>query len=141
MKSTRQNAILELIRDQDIETQEDLADALRKRDFKVTQATVSRDIRELKLTKVQKENGRQCYAVMQARQDFGLRDVEFVVGKVRHLGIVHVEGQPVIDHAERKRIPAFPDGQAVLAEAHIGANERQLCVGGLLPVGHVGLQL
>ena len=39
--------------------------------FDVTQATVSRDIRELKLTKVQKENGRQCYSVMQHQRDFG----------------------------------------------------------------------
>ena len=37
----------------------------------MTQATVSRDIRELKLTKVQKANGRQCYSIMQSQRDFG----------------------------------------------------------------------
>ena len=62
MKSTRQNAILELIRERDIETQEELADALRKRDFKVTQATVSRDIRELRLLKVLSPAGTYKYA-------------------------------------------------------------------------------
>lgn len=62
MKSTRQNAILELIREKDIETQEELADELRRRDFKVTQATVSRDIRELRLLKVLTSGGTYKYA-------------------------------------------------------------------------------
>ena len=62
MKSTRQNAILELIREQEIETQEELADELRRRNFKVTQATVSRDIRELRLLKVLNPNGSYKYA-------------------------------------------------------------------------------
>ena len=51
MKSERQNKIIELIRENDIETQDELADALHKAGYDVTQATVSRDIRELKLTK------------------------------------------------------------------------------------------
>ena len=45
MKSARQIAILEIIAEKSIETQEDLADALRFRGFQVTQATVSRDIK------------------------------------------------------------------------------------------------
>ena len=52
MKATRQGAILELVAMYDIETQDDLIDKLRKEGYNVTQATVSRDIRELKLTKV-----------------------------------------------------------------------------------------
>ena len=51
MKSARQIAILEIIAEKSIETQEDLADALRLRGFQVTQATVSRDIKELRLVK------------------------------------------------------------------------------------------
>lgn len=62
MKSTRQNAILEVIREKDVETQEELADELRRRDFKVTQATVSRDIRELRLLKVLSAAGTYKYA-------------------------------------------------------------------------------
>ena len=62
MKSTRQNAILEIIRDRDIDTQEELADELRKRNFSVTQATVSRDIRELRLIKVLTSSGQYKYA-------------------------------------------------------------------------------
>ncbi len=62
MKTIRQQKILELIADYDIETQEDLADYLRQEGFKVTQATISRDIRELKLRKRAK-NGKLVYGI------------------------------------------------------------------------------
>ena len=52
-----------------IETQDELAEYLNEAGFKVTQATVSRDIRDLKLTKVPTENGRQKYAVLQSAQN------------------------------------------------------------------------
>jgi len=65
MKISRQSKIIELISKYDIETQEDLADRLMKDGYNVTQATVSRDIRELKLTKVAVDGGRQKYIVLQ----------------------------------------------------------------------------
>ena len=65
MKSSRQNKIVEIIRKYHVETQEELADYLEKAGFVVTQATVSRDIRELKLTKVPTASGRSKYAVHQ----------------------------------------------------------------------------
>ena len=52
MKTKRQEKILELIKKNNIETQEELSDYLEREGYQVTQATVSRDIRELKLTKV-----------------------------------------------------------------------------------------
>lgn len=61
MKSRRQEKILEIIKEQDVETQEELTRLLAKAGFSSTQGTVSRDIRELKLTKVTGENGRQKY--------------------------------------------------------------------------------
>lgn len=64
MKSKRHVKILELIRKNDIETQEELSDFLEKEGYQVTQATVSRDIRELKLTKVSMSNGKQKYAAL-----------------------------------------------------------------------------
>ena len=67
MKQTRHIRIVELIEKYDIETQEELAEYLKKDGFNVTQATVSRDIRELKLTKIPTGNGKQKYAVL--RQD------------------------------------------------------------------------
>jgi len=71
MKVDRHSKIVELIGKYKIETQEELAARLKEAGYHVTQATVSRDIRELKLTKVQRDNGRQCYAVMQLHSDFG----------------------------------------------------------------------
>jgi transcriptional regulator of arginine metabolism len=65
MKISRQSKIIELISKYDIETQEDLAERLMKDGYNVTQATVSRDIRELKLTKVAVDGGRQKYIVLQ----------------------------------------------------------------------------
>ena len=64
MKATRHTKILELIEQYEIETQEELSDYLRREGYQVTQATVSRDIRELKLTKVAQENGKQRYAAL-----------------------------------------------------------------------------
>lgn len=64
MKKERLSKIIELIERYDIETQEELADKLRANGYDVTQATVSRDIRELKLSKMTGENGRQKYFVV-----------------------------------------------------------------------------
>jgi len=64
MKTKRQSKILELIRKNDIETQEELLAHLLKDGFAVTQATVSRDIREMKLTKVSVNGGRQKYTAL-----------------------------------------------------------------------------
>lgn len=64
MKTDRHAKIIELIGEYDIETQEELADYLDKAGYKVTQATVSRDIRELRLNKVSGRLGRQKYALM-----------------------------------------------------------------------------
>ena len=52
MKLKRHEKIIELIEQYDIETQDELAELLRKEGFDVTQATVSRDIRKLALSKV-----------------------------------------------------------------------------------------
>lgn len=68
MKVNRHAKIVELINKYQIETQEELAEYLNQEGFRVTQATVSRDIRDLKLTKVPAANGRQKYAVLQAEQ-------------------------------------------------------------------------
>ena len=65
MKINPHAKIVELINKYQIETQEELADYLNREGFKVTQATVSRDIRDLKLTKVPTDDGKQRYAVHQ----------------------------------------------------------------------------
>lgn len=69
MKVKRHAKIVELINRYQIETQEELADCLNREGFQVTQATVSRDIRDLKLTKVPTEGGRQKYAVLKSTEN------------------------------------------------------------------------
>lgn len=63
MKTARQNKLLELIENNDIFTQEDLAERLINSGFNVTQATISRDLRELGITKAPAKGGQQKYAV------------------------------------------------------------------------------
>ena len=62
MKQKRQRAILELIEKEEISTQEELTEKLRKLGSKVTQATVSRDIKELKLLKVHSDKKGNKYS-------------------------------------------------------------------------------
>lgn len=70
MKIRRQTKILELIKKYEIETQDELSAYLEQEGFQVTQATVSRDIRELKLTKVALGHGRQKYvALLETNED------------------------------------------------------------------------
>lgn len=68
MKIERHSKIVELISKYEIETQEELASLLNKEGYNVTQATVSRDIRELKLTKMPVDNGKQKYVVIQNKE-------------------------------------------------------------------------
>lgn len=69
MKYARHVKILEIISKYDVETQEELSDLLEKAGYPVTQATVSRDIRELKLTKVALSSGRQKYAAIDGSRE------------------------------------------------------------------------
>ncbi|HYE10063.1 MAG TPA: arginine repressor [Patescibacteria group bacterium] len=64
MKISRHAKILEIIERREIDTQEDLAEELKKSGFNVTQATVSRDIKELRLIKVLTESGKYKYAAL-----------------------------------------------------------------------------
>lgn len=70
MKLQRHAKILEIINREDIETQEELADELKKSKMDVTQATVSRDIKELKLIKVLSEKGTYKYATISQSEGF-----------------------------------------------------------------------
>lgn len=70
MKLERHSKIVELIGKYQIGTQEELAEYLNREGYNVTQATVSRDIRELRLSKVPGENGKQHYVVLQNQENF-----------------------------------------------------------------------
>lgn len=66
MKIKRQSKIIDLVENNNIETQEELAELLRREGFEVTQATISRDIKELKLIKVPISDEKSKYAVIQS---------------------------------------------------------------------------
>lgn len=68
MKYSRHSKILEIIEAQEIETQEELANALKRNGYNVTQATVSRDIKELRLIKVLTKDGKYKYATIKQQE-------------------------------------------------------------------------
>lgn len=70
MKVKRHSKIVELIEKYEIETQEELAEYLKQAGFRVTQATVSRDIRELHLTKAATKSGKQKYMLLRNQENF-----------------------------------------------------------------------
>lgn len=73
MKLKRHEKIIELVNQYEIETQEELASLLNQAGFRVTQATISRDIRELRLSKVNSHDGKQKYVAMSVK-DQGMND-------------------------------------------------------------------
>lgn len=72
-KYTRQTKILELISKREVETQEELAEGLKAMGIDVTQATISRDIKELRLVKVMSKSGKYKYATIGQSQE-GITD-------------------------------------------------------------------
>ncbi|NLG37263.1 MAG: arginine repressor [Clostridiales bacterium] len=83
MKNRRQMMIQSIIDRTQIETQEELANELRKRGLTVTQATISRDINELRLVKIAGEDGRHYYAPSrQPSQPIGDRLLRIFVDSV-----------------------------------------------------------
>lgn len=111
MKLARQSKIIELIRSHDIETQEELAKMLMESGFVVTQATVSRDIRELKLTKVQGEGGNSKYAILKEQEtNFNERFIH-----------VLVDGFDTMDKAQNMVVVRTLQGMAMAVAAAIDA--------------------
>lgn len=96
MKKKRLDKIIEIITTHEVETQDELISYLRKEGYDVTQATVSRDIRELKLTKVM--TGQGSYRYIQANRDsqmkglhisHALSDAILRVASAENLVVVH----------------------------------------------------
>ncbi|MDO5690828.1 MAG: arginine repressor, partial [Tissierellia bacterium] len=68
-KYTRQRLILDLIEDNVIQTQEELSEYLKVNGVRATQATISRDIKELRISKVQTSDGEYRYAIIDTVHD------------------------------------------------------------------------
>ncbi len=119
MKRNRHQKIIELIERYEIGTQEELADRLREEGYQVTQATVSRDIRELKLSKLPNENGRQKYVTL--KQD------EAQLGD-RYIRVLK-EGFVSMDTAKNLLVMKTVSGMAMAVAAAIDALNLEEIVG------------
>lgn len=111
MKVGRQSKIIELITKHEIETQEELAQRLLEAGYHVTQATISRDIRELKLTKVATEQGRQKYIALNNKE------TEFTEKYVRVLK----DGFLSMDQAQNIMVVKTVSGMAMAVAAALDA--------------------
>lgn len=123
MKRRRHEKIIELIKRYDIETQDELADRLIREGFQVTQATVSRDIRELRLSKVPGREGRQKYALLN-RQEHQMAE--------KYVGILR-EAFVSMDCAQNILVIKTVSGMAMAAGAaldNIGWKEIVGCIAG-----------
>ena len=78
MKENRHNIILDIIKKYEVETQEDLADKLREEGINVTQATVSRDIKELNLIKTLSHTGNYKYAQANPNKSSSLSSMAYI---------------------------------------------------------------
>lgn len=119
MKKKRHEKIIELIGQYEIETQEELADRLRGAGYQVTQATVSRDIRELKLSKISGGNGRQKYIAF-TRDEAHLGDKYTRVLK---------EGYVSMDLAQNLLVMKTVSGMAMAVAAAVDALKLDEIVG------------
>lgn len=111
MKYTRHAKILEIIENREIETQEELSEELKRLGLNVTQATVSRDIKELRLIKVLSKTGKYKYATLKS-QDSILSDRLIRLFKDSILSIDHAENILVL-----KTIPAAAQAAASAIDA------------------------
>lgn len=111
MKKVRHLKIVELIEKYDIETQEELAARLKEAGFPVTQATVSRDIRELKLSKVPAAGGHQKYAVL-SRDDSHMGD--------KYIRVLR-DGFSSMDNAQNILVIKTVSGMAMAVAAAVDA--------------------
>ncbi|MBE5945639.1 MAG: arginine repressor [Lachnospiraceae bacterium] len=109
MKKERQNAIIQIITNNNVETQEDLQALLKEKGFDVTQATISRDMRELKVTKISYDGNKHKYSANP------------VIDSGTKASYKHVLGNCVlsIDHAQNIIVIKTVSGMAMAVGAAI----------------------
>lgn len=122
MKTKRHLKILELVRRYDVETQEALAELLNEEGYEVTQATISRDIKQLRLTKSATPDGRYVYAASD------LEDPESTTGK--SLGILR-DAIKKIDAAQNILVLKTYPGMAQAAAAAVDSLNYKEIVGSI----------
>ncbi len=117
MKFQRQAKILEIIADHKVETQEELSERLHQVGFSATQATISRDIKELRIVKMGDPGGRSYYAVSAAEADSSM---------LSRLSTIFRESVVSFDYAENiiviKTLPALASAACSAIDAMRGEN-------------------
>lgn len=121
IKAQRHSKIIEIIKEQDIETQEELAFMLKNAGFDVTQATISRDIRELKLTKVATNDGKQKYEIF-LNDDGGTNEKLISIFK---------QGVASIDYAQNIIVIKTFTGMAMAVAVAIDSMKRSEIMGSI----------
>ena len=102
-KYTRQSKILEIITKREIETQEELAEGLKGMDIDVTQATISRDIKELRLVKTMSKSGKHKYTTIGQSQ-------EGITGRLNKIFENSVDRKSTrlnYSHIQKTRMPSY----------------------------------
>lgn len=122
MKTDRHSRIIELVSERNIETQEELAEILNREGFKVTQATVSRDIRQLKLVKVTLKNGKQKYALNNNHAEEAYSEKCIRILKEAYVSM---------DSAQNILVIKTVSGMAMAAAAAIDSMKLPGCVGSI----------
>lgn len=122
LKKTRHDKILEIITQYEVETQEELVRYLREGGFDVTQATISRDIRELKLYKMSTGKGKQKYIVLQQGDENHMEDKFIRVLK---------DGFVSMDMAQNILVVRTVSGMAMAVAAAIDSLHLQEIVGSI----------
>lgn len=122
LKKTRHDKILEIITQYEVETQEELVRYLREGGFDVTQATISRDIRELKLYKMSTGKGKQKYIVLQQGDENHMEDKFIRVLK---------DGFVSMDMAQNILVVRTVSGMAMAVAAAIDSLHLQEVVGSI----------
>jgi transcriptional regulator of arginine metabolism len=119
MKKSRQRKIIEIIEKHHVETQGELTEYLKDAGYAVTQATVSRDIRELKLSKVPTGDGRQKYIVLK-QDDANMGD--------KYIRVLR-DGFMSMDMAQNILVIKTVSGMAMAVAAAVDALRMQEVVG------------
>lgn len=87
MKYKRQNQISKIIRNMPVHTHDELIDILKKEGYNVTQATVSRDIKELGLIKVPASDGSSVYSVPESASDTRTAHVDMIADSIKNISV------------------------------------------------------
>ena len=119
MKVSRHAKIIELINQYDIETQEELAERLNQAGFRVTQATVSRDIRDMKLMKMSVDGKRQKYVILKSEEE-GISE--------KYIRVLR-DGYISMDMAQNILVIKTVSGMAMAVAAALDAMKRKEVVG------------